>query len=79
MGDDIDIKKLLSQKYINPIEVRDHVQRVFHKSGSLLRAVFQGSLTTEDCSIDSVEMFFMDIIAVPPSRFRPVCIFIFVC
>ena len=70
---DIDPKKLLSQKYINPIEVRQHVQQVFQKSGDLLRAVFRGSLATEECSLNSIEMFFMDIIAVPPSRFRPVC------
>ena len=72
--DDVDVKKLMSQKYVNPVEVRSHVEKVFQRSGDLLRAVFRGSLATEDSNLNSVEMFFMDIIAVPPSRFRPVCI-----
>lgn len=72
------IKQLSIQKYVNPMEVRDHVKLVFQNSRELLRTVFGGTLASEQPNIDSVEMFFIDVVAVPPSRFRPVCVNLFI-
>ena len=64
-----------AQTYVNPIEVRDHLRLVWKNSKSFLKAVFGASLSSSCSDFNSSDMFFLDVVAVPPSRFRPVGIF----
>eukprot|EP00794_Sanderia_malayensis_P010830 gene10831-11982_t len=59
------------QTYLNPVEVRDHLRLVWNDSKLLLKAVF-GSSLPDSSEFSSTDMFFLDVVAVPPSRFRPV-------
>ena len=69
--EEIDGQALSKQKFINPVEARAHLLQVFQKSKPMLKALFGASLNTD---FNSIEMFFLAVIAVPPSRFRPVCV-----
>eukprot|EP00795_Rhopilema_esculentum_P016610 gene16610-8039_t len=74
-GEEVENGKQANQTFVNPIEVRDHLRKVFQKSKDLLKAIFGSTLTTESADLNSVDMFFIDLVAVPPSRFRPVSSF----
>ncbi|WBW72626.1 DNA-directed RNA polymerase I complex large subunit Nuc1 [Schizosaccharomyces osmophilus] len=54
-------------KYMTSTEVRNHLRRLFGKEGSVLTRLYshkRGSAATAD-------MFFLQNVAVPPTRFRP--------
>jgi hypothetical protein len=48
------------QQYLNPLEVREHMKRLWAEAGSLLDLLF-----------GSFEIFFMNNLLVSPNRFRP--------
>lgn len=64
------------QKYISPIEVKDHIKKLWAKEKDLLDLIFGRFIATgthEPYQSDSFgpNMFFMEKMLVPPNRFRP--------
>ena len=65
-------EECMKQSYISPLEAREHVQMLWVNERTLMAAIF-------GCGLDGAEgvggledMFFLDVVPVPPSRFRPV-------
>jgi hypothetical protein len=72
-SEDEEFKEGTPQKYITPIEVQDHLERMWLKEGSLLNLMY-GRVDTKSVSFsDSMGcgQFFMSTVIVPPTRFRP--------
>ncbi len=76
----IDVCK--EQHFLTPLEARDHLRALWSNEPLLLTSLFS-CLKNENNVIDHnkypVDMFFVDIVAVPPSRFRPVCHYYYYC
>lgn len=69
----------LKQKYVTPLEARSHLRKLLESEHHLLTLAF-GCLapdTSKDMpgSASPADVFFLDILPVPPSRFRPVSVF----
>ena len=61
----------LKQCYLTPLEVRRHVRQLWTSESMLMDAIFGCThQATGQCS--PADMFFLDVVPVPPSRFRPV-------
>ena len=58
------------QLYVSPVEVKVHVQHMWERERQLLSALFGGATTEKGLSI--TDLFFLTVLPVPPSRFRPV-------
>ena len=58
------------QMYVSPVEVKVHVQRLWEREKQLLSVMFGGAGTKWGRSI--TDLFFLTVLPVPPSRFRPV-------
>ena len=61
------------QAYVTVVEVREHMREVWRRDKGLIAAVCGADLGTTGNDTCPLEMFFMDVVPVPPSRFRPVC------
>ena len=61
----------LKQKYVTPLEARNHLRAVFANECSVLDFVF-GKRNDEENLTSRADVFFLDVLVVPPSRFRPV-------
>ena len=75
-GSDADIKKLLTQTYLTPLEVRKQIFQIWEKHGgflSILYGAYPSPTAKRRCC--SADMFFIEILPVAPSRFRPVSMF----
>jgi DNA-directed RNA polymerase beta' subunit len=65
-----------NERVIAPEECRAHLRRLFHKEGIMCSLLYGrhgpfASLSHEGLSFASASMFFMEVIPVPPTRFRP--------
>ena len=60
------------QKYMNPLEVREHIRRLWIMENTLLDLLF-GTIDIELGTIEGqgIELFFMNYVLVSPNRFRP--------
>ena len=67
--------------YLNPLEVRDHLRRLWKKEKRILELLF-GSVMANRHTLDNSEkgfelvtndlnMFFIEVLMVTPNRFRP--------
>ncbi|XP_077865105.1 DNA-directed RNA polymerase I subunit RPA1-like [Saccoglossus kowalevskii] len=63
----------LNEVYLTPQDAREHMKLIIQNEGSLLHHLF-GALADEQgmASPKSVDVFFLDVVPVPPSRFRPI-------
>lgn len=68
----------MEQHYLSPLEAREHLHLMWRNDPLLMKAVFS-SLNSNEHLYDAekrgtcpTDMFFVDTIPVPPSRFRPV-------
>ncbi|XP_028403627.1 DNA-directed RNA polymerase I subunit RPA1-like isoform X2 [Dendronephthya gigantea] len=70
-----DIVKSVQQTYITPLEVQEHLHRVWEKEETLLDSLL-GSYPSPTASKrkSSPQMFFLNVLPVPPSRFRPISV-----
>ena len=68
-----EIKKSVQQAYLTPLEVQNHLQKVWENDEVLLNCLLgsYGSPTATKRKSSS-DIFFLKVIPVPPSRFRPV-------
>ena len=76
------VNSLMKQSYVTPLEVRDHMTRLWSNQKALVNAIIGccaiaesacevgGGVPTEE--ISPADVFFLEVIPVPPSRFRPV-------
>ena len=60
------------QKYMNPLEIKEHIRRLWLVENTLLDLLF-GTIDLEQGTIEGqgIDMFFMNYILVSPNRFRP--------
>lgn len=68
-----DIRKSVQQTYVTPLEVLQHLRKVWESDEVLLDCLlgsYPSPSTTKRKS--SPELFFLKVLPVPPSRFRPV-------
>lgn len=56
------------QLYVSPIEVKVHIEKLWEQEGELLKAIFEGGGDQGG----GLDLFFLTVLPVPPSRFRPV-------
>ena len=80
--------KCTEQYYLTPLEARNHLRSLWTNDPLLMMTIFSclrsdegSSLWKEGSSVEGcpADMFFIDVIAVPPSRFRPVSTCMFIC
>ncbi|KAK9241224.1 hypothetical protein V1525DRAFT_392485 [Lipomyces kononenkoae] len=60
--------KSVSGRYVLSTEVRNHLRRLFRKEKNIVQLIFQSKATSDSVNAD---MFFIQYLAVPPTRFRP--------
>ena len=84
-------ESLRKQRYLTPLEVREHVQSLWNGQKALVNAIVGCTVMVEEeeeegrdegavagvvrrrvHEISPADVFFLDVIPVPPSRFRPV-------
>ena len=56
------------QIYVSPVEVKVHIQQVWEQEKGLLQSMFAGAKRKDGI----IDLFFLTVLPVPPSRFRPV-------
>ena len=61
----------LKQKYVTPLEAQQHLRAVFANEWSLLHLMF-GNINFAENQLSPADTFFLDVMVVPPSRYRPV-------
>ena len=79
------VESLMKQSYVTPLEVRDHMSRLWANQKPLVNAIIgccamaESATREEEVSqvergqeISPADIFFLDVLPVPPSRFRPV-------
>ena len=80
---EITIDKCSKQRYVTPTEVREHIRGLWDNQRDLMEAIFCSMKTTgggrggdstsnDGEEINPADMFFLGVVPVPPSRFRPV-------
>jgi hypothetical protein len=70
---DEEFKEGTPQKYITPIEVMDHLNKLWNKERTLLDLMYgKVNMKKDGCSESlGFEQFFLKSVVVPPTRFRP--------
>lgn len=70
----VSVDRCTKQSYVSPLEVREHVRGMWDNQRALMNALFGGKKNVSDDSdkFNPADMFFLDVVPVPPSRFRPV-------
>ena len=70
--DDDDDDELVSGKqiYVTSADVRDHLRQVWQKDQQVLRCLFH--FLSDSGSEYPTDSFFIEVVPVPPSKFRPV-------
>lgn len=77
-------EKCTKQQFVSPLEVQEHIKGLWENQGMLMDAIF-GCMKSEvtggsgTSGRSTADMFFLDVVPVPPSRFRPVSIQCYVC
>ena len=69
-------EKCTKQQFVSPLEVQEHIKALWDNQGMLMDAIF-GYMRSEmagGSGRSTADMFFLDVVPVPPSRFRPVSI-----
>ena len=68
-----EIRKRAQQTYLTPLEVQDHLEQLWENDDDLLDCLL-GSYASPKAKKrkSSPGIFFLKVIPVPPSRFRPV-------
>ncbi|KAL8175797.1 UNVERIFIED_CONTAM: DNA-directed RNA polymerase I subunit RPA1 [Gekko kuhli] len=67
----IDETQLGKRGYLTPSTAKDHVEALWKNEGFFLSKLFSGMMVSGDSNFNP-EMFFLDKLVVPPSRYRPV-------
>ncbi|XP_051865519.1 DNA-directed RNA polymerase I subunit RPA1 [Pristis pectinata] len=69
----LDDSLLGKRGFLTPITARDHVLELWNNDGFFLKCLFPGlKMHGNTKSSWNLDMFFLDLLVVPPSRFRPI-------
>ena len=68
----VTVEDCLKQKYVSPLEAREHVRELWVREKMLMSAMFGCGLELAEGVGGLEDLFFLDVVPVPPSRFRPV-------
>ncbi|KAG4305911.1 hypothetical protein PORY_000821 [Pneumocystis oryctolagi] len=60
-------------RYMLPTEVRNHLRLLFNNEQKMLALLYKGSYKSDNFFV-TPDFFFIDVIAVPPTKFRPASI-----
>ena len=61
-------RDVTQQTYVSPVEVKGHMEKLWQQEKGLLRVMFEGGQGEGGV----LDIFFLSVLPVPPSRFRPV-------
>ncbi|XP_066429086.1 DNA-directed RNA polymerase I subunit RPA1 [Eleutherodactylus coqui] len=64
-----DTKQLAHRGYLTPSSTKDYIEALWENEGFFLQYLFSGMAIGKDFSPD---MFFLDLLVVPPCRYRPI-------
>ncbi|NXI46308.1 RPA1 polymerase, partial [Galbula dea] len=67
----IDDSQLGKRGYLTPMSAKEYIMALWKNEGFFLRYLFPG-VDPQESSGFSPEMFFLDLLVVPPSRYRPI-------
>nr|XP_033807728.1 DNA-directed RNA polymerase I subunit RPA1 isoform X1 [Geotrypetes seraphini] len=68
----IDETQLGQRGYLTPNTAKEHIMALWENEGFFLSHFFAGLETSGNCEADfGPDMFFLDLVVVPPSRYRP--------
>ena len=70
-----EVENLTKQCFVTPLEVKEHIKEMWTNQKDLMNSIVGcASVTAKRCGqeISPTDVFFLDVIPVPPSRFRPV-------
>ena len=68
-----EMNKNTTQMFLTPIEVKEHIIKVWGNDGDFLSELLGGYPTPKaKRRVADTSMFFIDVLPVAPSRFRPV-------
>jgi len=71
------IKRLSDDEYITPEEVKKHFVQLWNTENKAMKCLFGAYKVPEALKkVTTPEIFFLDVLAVPPVRFRPVSCFL---
>ena len=72
-SDDEEYREGTAQQFITPLEVKDHLEKLWSKEYELLGLMFGKYDPSKPNQTDSLgcSQFFIEKVVVPPSRFRP--------
>eukprot|EP00058_Branchiostoma_floridae_P008853 XP_002594341.1 hypothetical protein BRAFLDRAFT_201044 [Branchiostoma floridae] len=78
LADKLDVKNVITDPtvesgYLTPYEARAHLRALWKKEGELLSNLF-GALRLVPQGTCPIDIFFLEVLPVPPSRFRPVSV-----
>ena len=66
------LKSLTQQQFITPQEIKEHMIKLWNTDHKVLKYLFGSHHDPmRQKKVTTPEMFFLDLVAVPPSRFRP--------
>ena len=68
----VTVEDCLEQSYLSPVEARDHMRELWANEKLLMDSMFGCTHQTTAEGHSPADMFFLDVVPVPPSRFRPV-------
>ena len=72
-GKEEEVKKLMQQTYLTPLEVKNQIFQIWENYGEFLNVLLGAYPSpTAKRKFSSPDMFFLEVFPVPPSRFRPV-------
>lgn len=67
-----ELSKLEGQHYLTPSEIKYHLRYVWDKSSDILGMVFKSISMQSGKMEHPTDVFFFEVLPVPPARFRPV-------
>ncbi|MBN3305594.1 RPA1 polymerase, partial [Amia calva] len=71
--DVIDESQLGKRGYLTPSTTKEHILRLWENEGFFLKHLFSGLEISDNSKTDfNVDAFFLDLLVVPPSRYRPI-------
>ncbi|XP_019629041.1 PREDICTED: DNA-directed RNA polymerase I subunit RPA1-like isoform X3 [Branchiostoma belcheri] len=78
LADKLDVKNVITDStvesgYLTPYEARAHLRALWKNEGELLSNLF-GALRLVPQGTCPIDIFFLEVLPVPPSRFRPVSV-----
>ncbi|KAI9471308.1 hypothetical protein BX667DRAFT_481632 [Coemansia mojavensis] len=66
-----DVMELDSSVFMTPLHLRNHLRLLFNNEAELIRLLFQQRDPQMASAVEALNMFFIEALPVPPTKFRP--------